>query len=92
MTAPLERKDDPIDLNDVALDEFAGTHPQMIQDGSEGRFSAGVAPTDVDTLWAAGLVFPGSLAYRRAATLLSIYRSRIDFLDQCKLASGIQTN
>ena len=92
MTAPSERKDDPMGSNDVALDEFAGTHPQMIQDGSEGRFSVGVAPTDMDTLWAAGLVFPVSLAYRRAATLLSIYRSRIDFLDQCKFESGIRTN
>jgi hypothetical protein len=95
MTALLQRKDNPMDSNDVAPDDFAGTYPQMIRDDSvEHLFAAKAAAkdTDKDAVWVAGLMSPVSLAYRRAAALLSIYRSRIDFLDQSKLDSGIRTN
>ena len=79
--------------NDVALDEFAGTRPQTIRDDFVERlFADGAVPTDTEVVWLADLVSPVSLAYRRAATLLSIYRSRIDFLDQCRFESGIRTN
>jgi hypothetical protein len=82
-----------MDSNDVALDDFAGAHPQMIRDNSVERpFAVGAAPTDQDEVRVAALASPVSLAYRRAAALLSIYRSRIDFLDECKLESDIRTN
>jgi hypothetical protein len=78
MTTLLQRKDNPMNSNNIALDEPV-----------ERLFSAGAEPADTDAVWLADLQ---SLAYRRAATLLSIYRSRIDFLDQCQLESDIRTN
>jgi hypothetical protein len=50
------------------------------------------ASTDTEAVWLAGPLSSVSLAYRRAATLLSIYRSRVDFLDQCTLDRGLRTN
>jgi hypothetical protein len=94
ITALLRQKDNLMDSNDVAPDDFARICPQMIRVGSEHLFAAAAAAkdTDKDAVWVAGLESPVSLAYRRAAALLSIYRSRIDFLDQSKLDSGIRTN
>jgi hypothetical protein len=53
---------------------------------------AGIDPQDTEAVWLAGPLSSVSLAYRRAATLLSIYRSRMDFLDHRKLESGIRSD
>jgi hypothetical protein len=87
------RKDNPMDSNEIAVDEFAGRDPPMILDGSfEGLLALGAASTDRDAVWRADPPASVSLAYRRAATLLSIYRSRIDFLDQSALECDLRTN
>jgi hypothetical protein len=93
MTAPLPEKDNLTESIDVAVDELDGIYPQMaLEDSVEDHFGLGAAPADTGTAWMPGQLSRVSPAYQRAEALLSIYRSRPDFLDQCKFESGIRTN
>lgn len=64
--------------NEVAVHEVDGRRMHMVLDGlADGAAALGVEPD------ATGRLSPlRSPAYRRAVALLSIYRSRVDFLEQ----------
>jgi hypothetical protein len=68
-----------MDANQVVVHEIDGPRMHLVLDDlADGALALGTEPA-----------VTGSYAFRKAVTLLSIYRSRVDFLKQCEIESGI---
>jgi hypothetical protein len=81
-----------MNAKEVAVHEVDGRRMHMVVDGlAEGAAAPGLEPDHLGPVGAPGHLPPRrSHAHRRAAALLSVYRSRVDFLRHREIDSGTE--
>ncbi len=82
-----------MNTNQVVVHEVDGRRMHMVFEGfADGTAPPGTEPAELGPVGVPGrLTVLPSLAHRRAAALLAVYRSHVDFLKDCEIENGTES-